>query len=277
MQCTPNCSRRLRRHSFAKRPVSVPPDLHRPHHQHLLAGLDWHVFRQLIKKMPKEHRTFLKTWVQGAIHFREQGKTKQCPICGVPATPKHIVWMCKWHHGRGHKPMPPEWAERITQHDEEPLWNAGWIPLEPQDQRTIQHPYQGHGITLDATPSTYDLRSQLWVFGLCAHVLCAGQLQRLGAITGVPENPQTKTRALIAGLAALAQRTSTPVKVIVQVAAVWEAWTNPNTETNTRTCTTALQLMTFRGSLSFTSAKTHALLTHLQMSRVSRGGKGMLP
>ena len=108
--------------------------------------------------------------------------------------------MCKWHHGRGHKPMPPEWAERLTQHDEEPLWNAGWIPLEPQDHRSIQHPYQGHGVwqglqvlqshqyqgwafTLDATPSTYDLRSQLWVFGLCVHVLSAGQLQRLGAPT----------------------------------------------------------------------------------------------
>ena len=41
------------------------------------------------------------------------------------------------------------------------------------------------------------------------------------------EHPQTKTRALIAGLAALAKHTSTHVKVIVQVAAVWEAWTNP--------------------------------------------------
>ena len=113
--------------------------------------------------------------------FQRAGKPKQCPVCEIPATPKHIVWMRKWHKGRGHKPMPPEWAERLTQHDEEPLWNAGWIPLEPQDHLTIQHPYQGHGVwqglqvlqshqyqewafTLDATPSTYDQRSQLWVF-----------------------------------------------------------------------------------------------------------------
>ena len=140
--------------------------------------------------------------------------------------------------------MPPEWAERLTQHDEEPLWNAGWIPLEPQDHLTIQHPYQGHGVwqdlqmlqahqhqgwafTLDATPSTYDTRSQLWVFGLCVHVMRTGQLQRLGAITGVPDSPQTKNRALIAGLVALAKHTSIAVKVIVQVAAVWEAWTEP--------------------------------------------------
>ena len=52
-----------------------------------------------------------------------------------------------------------------------------------------------------------------------------GQLQRLGAITGIPSNPQNKTRALLAGLAALAKHTNTQVKVIVQVVAVWEAWT----------------------------------------------------
>ena len=213
------------------------------YHQHLVAGLDWHVFRQLVNKLPKEHRTCLRTWVQGAIHYRENGKPKPCPVCAVPATPKHIVWMCKWHKGKGHKPMPPEWAERLTQHDEDPLWNAGWIPLEPQDQLTQHHPYQGHGVwqglqmlqahqhqgwafTLDATPSTYDTRSQLWVFGLCVHVMRTGQLQRLGAITGVPDSPQTKTRALLAGLVALAKHTSIAVKVIVQVAAVWEAWTD---------------------------------------------------
>ena len=127
--------------------------------------------------------------------------------------------------------MPPEWAERLTQHDEEPLWNAGWTPLEPQEHRQLQRQCQGHGtwqdlpvlqphhyqgwaFTLDATPSTYDPRSQLWVFGLCVHTLrvgqwvfglCVhtlrmGQLHRLGAITGIPTHPQTKTRALVAGL-----------------------------------------------------------------------------
>ena len=199
---------------------------HRPHHQHLLAGLDWRVYRKMVRTLPQDHRTYLlKTWIQGATHYRDQGKPKLCPLCGVPGTPKRIVWLCKWHQGRGHKPMPAEWANRITTHDEEPLWNSGWIPLEPQEQRQIQHPYHGHGnwqglhvlqphqyqgwaFTLDATPSTYDYRSQLWVFGLCVHTLRTGQLQRLGAITGIPANPQTKTRALVAGLAALAQRSS---------------------------------------------------------------------
>ena len=58
------------------------------------------------------------------------------------------------------------------------------------------HQHQGWANTLDATPSTYDQRSQLWVFGLCVHTMSLGQLQRLGAITGIPSNPQNKTRAL---------------------------------------------------------------------------------
>ena len=87
--------------------------------------------------------------------------------------------------------MPPEWMDRITSHDEDGLWAHGWIPLEPQEARTQQHPLQGHGcwagmqviplqqhcgwaFTLDATPSTYDLRSQMWVFGLCAHNMALG-------------------------------------------------------------------------------------------------------
>ena len=48
---------------------------------------------------------------------------------------------------------------------------------------------------------------------------------RLGAITGIPTGPQNKTRALLAGLVALAKRTTTPVRVIVQLTRVWEAWT----------------------------------------------------
>ena len=74
--------------------------------------------------------------------------------------------------------MPPEWAERILSDDETPLWTAGWIFLEPQEAKTMLHPYQGHGawqdlqqlaphphqgwaFTLDATPSSYDQRDQL--------------------------------------------------------------------------------------------------------------------
>ena len=54
-----------------------------------------------------------------------------------------------------------------------------------------------------------------------------GQLNRLGAITGVATGAQTKARALLAGVVALAKHTTTSAKVIVQLATVWEAWHQP--------------------------------------------------
>ena len=214
------------------------------HHQHLVAGLDWHTYRQVIRTIPGEHKPHLRTWTQAAIHFKEGGKPKLCPICKVPATTKHILWLRKWHQHQQHKPMPPEWAERILCEDETPLWTAGWIPLEPQENKQVPQPYQGHGawqdlqplaphqhqgwaFTLDATPSSYDQRDQLWIFGLCVHHLTLGQLQRLGAITGAPHPPHTKARALMEGLVALAKHTTTAARVIVQLVSVREAWTQP--------------------------------------------------
>ena len=185
----------------------------------------------------------MQTWVQGALHFRDAQGTKQCPICHVPATAKHVLWLCKWHRTQQHKPLPPEWLERITNPEEEALWSKGWIPLEPQEHLQQDHPYQGHGVwkelqpigpdqyagfafTLDATPNHYDTRSQIWVFGLCL-TQTSGQLKRLGAITGAASGQQTKGRALFAGLVALAKHTTTPAKVIAQLSTVWEAWQKP--------------------------------------------------
>ena len=99
---------------------------------------------------------------------------------------------------------------RLTSQEEEPLWAHGWIPLQPQDARTQQHLLQGHGcwaglpiipnqqhtgwaFALDATPSSYDLRSQMWIFGLCARAMNLRQLHRLGTITGVTIGAQTKS------------------------------------------------------------------------------------
>ena len=77
--------------------------------------------------------------------------------------------------------------------------------------------HTGWAFTLDATPSTYDIRSQMWIDGLCAHTMALGQLKRLGTLTGVAKGGQTKVRALLAGLVALANHTSDQV----------EAWHHP--------------------------------------------------
>ena len=210
----------------------------RPFHHNLITGIDWHTYHEVKKTLPSLSKHHLNTWVQAAVQYREATKVKQCPLCQADATPKHILWLCKWHKTQKHEVMPPEWKERITSKEEEPLWSTGWIPLEPQEHRQQDHPYQGHGCwadlatiasqpysgwayTLDATPSSYDDRTQMWVFGLCAHTMALGQLKRLGALTGVHTGDQTKARALLAGVVALAKHTSTPAKVIVQIATVW--------------------------------------------------------
>ena len=211
------------------------------HCQDLLTGLDWHTYRQVRKHLKQQQQHHLDTWVQAALQYRDAHQIKNCPRCHVPATAKHILWLCKWRKTQNHEPMPPEWMDRITSHDEERLWAHGWIPLEPQEARTQQHPLQGHGcwagmqviplqqhcgwaFTLDATPSTYDQRSQMWIFGLCAHNMALGQLKKLGSITGVATGEQTKVRAILTGLVALTHHTADHVKVIVQMATVWEAW-----------------------------------------------------
>ena len=138
----------------------------RANHQHLISGLDWHVYKQLSKKLSAPQKTNLRTWVQGAVQYRDAAKIKTCPLW---FTSKHILWLCKWHKDRQHDPMPAEWMQRITCPEEEPLWSAGWIPLEPQEHRQYAHPDQSHGswqtlqplqqhqysgwaFTLDATP-----------------------------------------------------------------------------------------------------------------------------
>ena len=202
------------------------------------------------------------------MQFREATKVKRCPLCQVDATPKHILWLCKWHKTQKHEPMPPEWMDRITPKEEEPLWSTGWIPLEPQEHRQQDHPYQGHGCwadlatiapqpyngranTLDATPSSYDERAQMWVFGLCVHTMTLGQLKRLGALTGVAKGEQTKARALLAGVVALAKHTSTPAKV-------WEAWHQPRNRA------------AFQDILEEVTEQDFARITVLYISRATR-------
>ena len=74
-------------------------------------------------------------------------------------------------------------------------WNkavaAPFAPGSPTN--SSPHQYIGWAFTLDATTSTYDPRSQVCVFGLCAHTQTMGQLRRLGAITGIPKGPQSQS------------------------------------------------------------------------------------
>ena len=149
-----------------------------------------------------------------------------CPMCQVPATSKHIIWLCKWHHGKGHQPLPLPWTERVHNPDEDPLWARGWINKEVYEHDTGAPTLRGHGlwqnleakgyvVSIDAAPTTYDARSQGWVFAICIHTLSLGRLQRVAAITGLPPGKQSKTRALYYGMHVLAQHTQQNLKLVI--------------------------------------------------------------
>lgn len=57
--------------------------------------------------------------------------------------------------------------------------------------------HAGYAVTIDAAPTTYDVRSQAWVFAICVHTLSLGQLHRVAAITGLPPGKQSKASALL--------------------------------------------------------------------------------
>ena len=94
----------------------------------------------------------------------------------------------------------------------ESLWAHGWAPKEPQDHLQVAQPLQGQGcwntlepltlqpwqglsVTLDATPSSYDPRSQAWIFALCVHTFSMGTLLRKGAITSADQSSRALPRA----------------------------------------------------------------------------------
>lgn len=104
---------------------------------------------------------------------------------------------------------PISWTERVNDQGEEPLWARGWINKERYEHETGESSLKGHGlwrleildlaaqrgyvVTIDATPTTYDLRSHGWVFASRLHTLSAGQLQRVAAITGSPPDQSQGT------------------------------------------------------------------------------------
>ena len=92
------------------------------------AGPDWTIARQAQKKLTATQSTRIRSWNQAAIHYKQGDKTKACPLCNVPATPKHIVWLCTWHRKQEHEPLPIPWTERL----QDPLEEDGF-PKEPQD------------------------------------------------------------------------------------------------------------------------------------------------
>lgn len=106
--------------------------------QKLVSGLDWTVARLAQRKLSATQSAHIRSWTQAAIHYKHGDKPKPCPLCHVPTTPKHIIWLCKWHHQQAHEALPVSWTERLQDPLEE------WIPKEAEDHLTQPLPLQGH-------------------------------------------------------------------------------------------------------------------------------------
>ena len=203
----------------------------REHHQHLIAGIDWHTYRQMIRTMPGEDKPHLRTGPR-SHPLQRRWQTQALPHLPGPGYTEAYLMVVQ---------VAPNSTSQNGQ-------SASSLRRKrpygmPAGFHLNQRPYQGHGTWKDLQPlaphqyqgwacNTVQLRSAQSALGvrplcLCVHNMSMGQLQRLGAITGIPTPPHTKTRALMAGLVALAKHTTTAVRVIVQMVTVWEAWTQP--------------------------------------------------
>ena len=137
--------------------------------QSLVSGIDGTTAKKASKHFSKAQATHIRTWNQAAMRFKEGANTKLCPLCQVPATPKHIVWMCKWHHRQKHTPLPVPWTERLQDPLEEPLVGFHVSPTTPRlawkamaagnPWSPCLQPWQGLS-AVDATPTSGDTRAQ---------------------------------------------------------------------------------------------------------------------
>ena len=162
------------------------------------------------KKFGPGQANHIRTWNQAAIRYKEGANTKPCPLCQVPATPKHIIWMRKWHHKQKHPPMPAMVGKAAR-----PFGRALMGP-RLDSSRATRPPHH-----------SADPRAQAWIYALCIHGYSLGAPQRKGTITGMARRSQSKARAIFQALLTLAQFIQTPTRVVVQLSLVWEAWTNP--------------------------------------------------
>ena len=166
--------------------------------QKLVSGLDWTVARLAQRKLSATQSAHIRSWTQAAIHYKHGDKPKPCPLCHVPTTPKHIIWLCKWHHQQAHEALPVSWTERL----QDPLGNGFRKRLRitspnrfPSRATAVGKAWNhsGHG------PTSRDKRAQAWVFAFCVHTFSLGTLLRKGTITGMPQASPTTDPEIDAG------------------------------------------------------------------------------
>ena len=95
-------------------------------------AFDWTVLRKMMKEATALQKAALLAWHQGSLRTKDNSDMKECPVCKVELTAKHLIWQCKWINDRCRG--LPDYLEVMMETDaDQELWIRGWthVPMTP--------------------------------------------------------------------------------------------------------------------------------------------------
>ena len=194
--------------------------------------LDWQISHVIQKYTDDKLGPALRALRQGTYH----GVSGTCPLRGVDLTFKHLLWECKFWHGKV-KDLPAQWKQRLEAGTEPELWQRGMVQSifyiqeggmgtfvtegiwTPND--TFDVP-PGHALTLAVAQTCKEVRHKRFVFAIALYHVFSKQ--RKAALKGIVPGKATKARAVFYGLKHLALHVKDKVNIGINVHAVWRAW-----------------------------------------------------
>ena len=169
----------------------------------ILQGLDWSSHRRKITQLAKCQRPtkWLRALWQGAVLCQSTGGQELCPLCGTPATWKHVLLDCDYWQTRHRKP-PLRWQDLQQRWPSPTMWERGLLPaaMTQQSRPGFTHTDVREGLwasearldahrfvfSTDATggPDSADVRRRIVAFAVVAFEKTHNQLSQVAAITG---------------------------------------------------------------------------------------------
>ena len=180
---------------------------------------DWTVSRAFLKHCTGLQKAALLAWHQGSLRTAQNSTHKECPVCRVPLTMRHLIWECDWLASRC-RALPRHLADEMGAAEHQELWQRGWvhlphIPLTGNGRSTLtgmgfwneldcidHEPRFVYGLGLSFTCADPRLK-QLAVTLVACDRADPGKI--LGALTAVVPPPATQLRGHLLGLTMLIQ------------------------------------------------------------------------
>ena len=207
--------------------------------------LDWKPWQRYSKQLNSRNACALMTWHQGAIFTKqadgEHTSHLQCPHCGQPATPVHLLWLCK-ETNRHFPELSSEDVFELEHGLNLEFWAQGLLQIPPLQVSTGGAAVQAWGswsthdelalkrqevVTIGISTTSKDVRLRHFVVAVVHHVLIGGQLYRQGAVITILPGTQSWARAWYYGIRMVAHYVNLQQPVVVHVSSTtaWEAWT----------------------------------------------------